>query len=86
MRGGEKKVTVCPTFAELISLLSGGLTGRTVEAVKRHVRSCPRCAFALGLLKQLLREELTSEEKALLDSIGPSHRAKEFRRFAKNLR
>ena len=29
---------------------------------------------------------LTAEEKALLNSMGPSKRAKEFRRFAKNLR
>jgi len=83
--GGEKKGTVCPAFAELISSQNGGRTRRIVDAVQRHVSSCPRCTFALGLFERLLREKLTAEEKALLNSMGPSKRAGEFRRFAKNL-
>jgi hypothetical protein len=82
---GKNKDSVCPAFAELVRLLSLRRSGRTIETVQSHVKFCPRCAFALGLLRQLLRDEVTLEEKALLDSIGSSKQARQFRRFAKNL-
>jgi hypothetical protein len=83
LSGAKNKDPVCPPFGKLVPLLDGGRSGRGIEAVREHAGICPRCGFVMRLLKQLLREELTSEEKALLDSVGRRKQAQKFRRFAK---
>lgn len=84
MRYGKNNEKGCRTYAEMIALLNGNLTKRTA-AIPRHIRSCPRCAFAFGLLEQLLCEELTPLEKELLDSVRPGRRLKKLRRIAKTV-
>jgi hypothetical protein len=81
----DHKNRACPAFAELVPLLDAGRSDSENAAIQAHVSFCARCAFALELLKELMREEVTSEEKAMLDSIGQRKRAKKFRSLAKNL-
>jgi hypothetical protein len=85
VKGAKNKDNVCPAFEELVPLLGVDLLGRQVEKVQRHVTLCPRCGFVLRMFEKLLREEVTLEEKAVLDSVAQRRPDKKLRRSAKNL-
>ena len=68
--GGYEKFE-CLTYEHLTSYLDGTLEPRAFEACEWQLASCNRCALAFEALKHLLNDELTPEEKNVIEMVGP---------------